>query len=128
MVLCVSSSSYRTGSNPTIRKNKIFGGKNGGVLIYNSGEYIYCTCTCTISTVHVCVHLHVHILFMYSVHVCSAFIHSSQCFFLIITNSLQYMYLYIINLPFLLFSPSLQPFLLSQVKGCWKRMIFMVTH
>ena len=27
----------RTGSNPVIRKNKIFGGKNGGVLIYNSG-------------------------------------------------------------------------------------------
>ena len=27
---------YRTGSNPTIRKNKIFGGKNGGILIYNS--------------------------------------------------------------------------------------------
>ena len=29
---------YRTGSNPVIRRNKIFGGKNGGVLIYNSGE------------------------------------------------------------------------------------------
>ena len=28
----------RTGSNPHIRRNKIFGGKNGGVLIYNSGE------------------------------------------------------------------------------------------
>ena len=28
----------RTGSNPVIRRNKIFGGKNGGVLIYNSGE------------------------------------------------------------------------------------------
>lgn len=30
--------SCRTGSNPVIQKNKIFGGKNGGVLIYNSGE------------------------------------------------------------------------------------------
>ena len=30
--------SNRTGSNPNIRRNKIFGGKNGGVLIYNSGE------------------------------------------------------------------------------------------
>lgn len=28
----------RTSSNPVIRRNKIFGGKNGGVLIYNSGE------------------------------------------------------------------------------------------
>lgn len=28
----------RTGSHPTIRRNKIFGGKNGGILIYNSGE------------------------------------------------------------------------------------------
>ena len=32
------SSVYRTSSNPVIRRNKIFGGKNGGVLIYNSGE------------------------------------------------------------------------------------------
>lgn len=31
---------FRTGSNPQIRRNKIFGGKNGGVLIYNSGEGI----------------------------------------------------------------------------------------
>ena len=29
---------HRTGSNPHIRRNKIFGGKNGGVLIYNSEE------------------------------------------------------------------------------------------
>ena len=29
---------HRTGSNPHIRRNKIFGGKNGGVLIYNSGK------------------------------------------------------------------------------------------
>ena len=29
---------YRTGSNPTIRRNKIFGGKNGGILVYNSGK------------------------------------------------------------------------------------------
>lgn len=27
----------RSGSNPVIRRNKIWGGKNGGVLIYNSG-------------------------------------------------------------------------------------------
>ena len=31
---------FRTGSNPHIKKNKIFGGKNGGVLIYNSGKII----------------------------------------------------------------------------------------
>lgn len=36
LCLCVFC---RTGSNPIIRKNKIFGGKNGGVLIYNSGEW-----------------------------------------------------------------------------------------
>ena len=28
---------YRSGSNPVIRCNKIWGGKNGGVLIYNGG-------------------------------------------------------------------------------------------
>lgn len=27
----------RTGSNPVIRGNKIWGGQNGGVLVYNSG-------------------------------------------------------------------------------------------
>ena len=27
----------RTSSNPTIRRNKIWGGQNGGVLVYNSG-------------------------------------------------------------------------------------------
>lgn len=27
----------RTGSNPLIRKNKIWGGQNGGILVYNSG-------------------------------------------------------------------------------------------
>lgn len=27
----------RTGSNPTITKNKIWGGQNGGILVYNSG-------------------------------------------------------------------------------------------
>ena len=30
----------RTGSNPVIKRNKIFGGKNGGVLIYNSGKQL----------------------------------------------------------------------------------------
>lgn len=28
---------FRTGSNPVIRGNKIWGGQNGGVLVYNSG-------------------------------------------------------------------------------------------
>lgn len=28
---------YRTGSNPLIRRNKIWGGQNGGILVYNSG-------------------------------------------------------------------------------------------
>jgi F-box protein 11 len=28
---------FRTGSNPTITKNKIWGGQNGGILVYNSG-------------------------------------------------------------------------------------------
>lgn len=28
---------YRTGSNPIIRGNKIWGGQNGGVLVYNGG-------------------------------------------------------------------------------------------
>lgn len=28
---------YRTGSNPIIRRNKIWGGQNGGVLVYNGG-------------------------------------------------------------------------------------------
>ena len=27
----------RTGSNPKIRRNKIWGGQNGGILVYNSG-------------------------------------------------------------------------------------------
>ena len=27
----------RTGSNPFIRKNKIWGGQNGGILVYNGG-------------------------------------------------------------------------------------------
>lgn len=30
--------SSRTGSNPKIRRNKIWGGQNGGILVYNSGE------------------------------------------------------------------------------------------
>lgn len=29
---------FRTGSNPKIRRNKIWGGQNGGILVYNSGE------------------------------------------------------------------------------------------
>ncbi|XP_023238645.1 F-box only protein 11-like [Centruroides sculpturatus] len=28
---------FRTGSNPVIRRNKIWGGQNGGVLVYNGG-------------------------------------------------------------------------------------------
>ena len=37
--LIILSVNYnRTGSNPVIKRNKIFGGKNGGVLIYNSGK------------------------------------------------------------------------------------------
>lgn len=28
---------YRTGSNPVIKGNKIWGGQNGGVLVYNGG-------------------------------------------------------------------------------------------
>jgi len=27
----------RTGSNPLVRSNKIWGGQNGGILVYNSG-------------------------------------------------------------------------------------------
>lgn len=30
-------SALRTGSNPFIRKNKIWGGQNGGILVYNGG-------------------------------------------------------------------------------------------
>lgn len=33
-----SRGSFRTGSNPTIRRNKIWGGQNGGVLVYNHGS------------------------------------------------------------------------------------------
>jgi F-box protein 11 len=29
---------FRTGSNPVIRRNKIWGGQNGGILVYNSGQ------------------------------------------------------------------------------------------
>ena len=36
----------RSGSNPTINRNKIWGGQNGGVLVYNGGEvlsfYVFC--------------------------------------------------------------------------------------
>lgn len=31
-------SSFRTGSNPKITRNKIWGGQNGGVLVYNNGN------------------------------------------------------------------------------------------
>lgn len=38
----------RTGSNPVIRGNKIWGGQNGGVLVYNGGKdnknYNCCIC------------------------------------------------------------------------------------
>lgn len=34
LFLCID----RTGSNPKIRRNKIWGGQNGGILVYNSGE------------------------------------------------------------------------------------------
>lgn len=30
---------HRTGSNPKIRRNKIWGGQNGGILVYNSGMF-----------------------------------------------------------------------------------------
>lgn len=30
----------RTGSNPKIRRNKIWGGQNGGILVYNSGRFL----------------------------------------------------------------------------------------
>lgn len=30
----------RTGSNPKIRRNKIWGGQNGGILVYNSGRFV----------------------------------------------------------------------------------------
>ena len=29
---------FRSGSNPCIRRNKIWGGQNGGVLVYNGGN------------------------------------------------------------------------------------------
>ena len=29
---------FRSGSNPCIRRNKIWGGQNGGVLVYNGGD------------------------------------------------------------------------------------------
>jgi len=29
---------FRTGSNPKITRNKIWGGQNGGVLVYNNGN------------------------------------------------------------------------------------------
>lgn len=34
---CPFSLPDRTGSNPKIRRNKIWGGQNGGILVYNSG-------------------------------------------------------------------------------------------
>ena len=33
VILCAG----RTGSNPLIKKNKIWGGQNGGILVYNGG-------------------------------------------------------------------------------------------
>ena len=35
MIVC-----SRSGSNPCIRRNKIWGGQNGGVLVYNGGYFI----------------------------------------------------------------------------------------
>lgn len=32
---------FRTGSNPKIRRNKIWGGQNGGILVYNSGRFVF---------------------------------------------------------------------------------------
>lgn len=32
--MCVN---HRTGSNPMVKNNKIWGGQNGGILVYNSG-------------------------------------------------------------------------------------------
>ena len=29
---------FRTGSNPLIKRNKIWGGQNGGILVYNGGQ------------------------------------------------------------------------------------------
>ena len=36
VVMCLFIT-FRTGSNPVIRGNKIWGGQNGGVLVYNGG-------------------------------------------------------------------------------------------
>ena len=33
----IDFSHFRTGSNPVIKGNKIWGGQNGGVLVYNGG-------------------------------------------------------------------------------------------
>jgi len=39
----------RTGSNPKIRRNKIWGGQNGGILVYNSGKFfVYFLSVCSI--------------------------------------------------------------------------------
>lgn len=36
----------RSGSNPCIRRNKIWGGQNGGVLVYNGGNFIVFAILC----------------------------------------------------------------------------------
>ena len=38
----------RSGSNPCIRRNKIWGGQNGGVLVYNGGNLIVIPSLCFI--------------------------------------------------------------------------------
>lgn len=35
--ICKEIPFFRTGSNPLIKKNKIWGGQNGGILVYNGG-------------------------------------------------------------------------------------------
>ena len=35
---------FRTRSNPVIRRNKIWGGENGGILVYNEGKSYLAKC------------------------------------------------------------------------------------
>lgn len=46
----------RTGSNPKIRRNKIWGGQNGGILVYNSGESASDCSASRLSWLHVHAH------------------------------------------------------------------------
>lgn len=36
--IALETAYFRTGSNPKITRNKIWGGQNGGVLVYNNGN------------------------------------------------------------------------------------------